>query len=132
MKPILHGLDQLKISGVERVPTEKVNVKSLIDTLEANYDKKVPEDWMNEYYQIAEIYKVLFSKGFLPDEMMNRYETQILQYAYENIDEDLEDTVNGPHASTGRDYYYEFGRSLGVEKQASVLKEHLDEESDFI
>lgn len=131
MKVKLHGIQDLT-TVVEKVPTEKVNVANLITTFEANLDKSMPMDWLIRYGKISKIYKVLFTQGELPKSMLDEYSGEILEIAYEHINEDLQDVMDKASSSSGRDYYYEFGRSLGVEQQASVLKEFIDEESDFI
>lgn len=132
MKPTLHGIDQINNVIVTRVPSDKINVDALIQTFESNMDKSLTTEWLKEYHKISSIYKVLFTNGELPDEMLKNTSYEILEMAAENITHDLDEIVEKPTYSSGRDYYYEFGRSIGVEQQASRLKEHIDEECDFI
>lgn len=132
MKPTLYGIDQISSVIVTRIPSEKINVDALIETFENNLDKATPADWLRQYGDISSIYKVLFTEGELPQEMLDTMPPETLEIACENIEEDLEELIARPTNSSGRDYYYEFGRSLGVELQASRLKEHLSEDCDFI
>ncbi|MEK1828816.1 hypothetical protein AAAC51_06605 [Priestia megaterium] len=88
---------------------------------------------MVRHEEITALYHILFSEGDLPPEVLNNTSYEVLQYAYENMDgEDLQDLMQGASSSSGTNYFYEFGRSLGVEVQASRLKEYIDEEHDFI
>ncbi|MES9681652.1 hypothetical protein ABWK22_01725 [Gottfriedia acidiceleris] len=132
MKPTLHGFDEVCDVIVTRIPSEKINVNALIDTFHNNLDKVTPSDWIERYGKISTVYKTLFTNGELPEEMLESTSHEILEMAAEHIADDLEELANKPRQSNGRDYYYEFGRSLGVEKQASELKEHISEDCDFI
>ncbi len=132
MKPTLHGINQLSNVIVTRIPSDKINVNALIETFESNQDKATPTEWLQQYDEIASIYKILFTEGELPQEMIDKTSHEVLEMACEHISHDLEELIEEPTTSNGRDYYYEFGRSLGVEEQASKLKEHLAEDCDFV
>lgn len=131
MKPILHGLEKFEGSGkVEKVPCEKVNVEALIETFESNKDKAIPKDWMMRYEKIAAIYKTLYTTGEVPNGISS--DDEIFEMAQECLGQDITRIMERPMYTSGRDFHYEFGRSLGVEQQASQLKEYLDEDCDFI
>lgn len=131
MKPILHGLEKFEGSGkIEKVPCEKVNVEALIETFESNRDKAKSLDWIQRYEKIAKIYTSLYTTGRIPADVSPSDE--VFEMAQEHLDRDIMRIMAQPSHSSGMDYHYEFGRSLGVEQQAAQLKEHLDEDCDFI
>lgn len=68
MKPTLHGINQLSNVIVTRIPSDKINVNALIETFESNQDKATPTEWLQQYDEIASIYKILFTEGELPQE----------------------------------------------------------------
>lgn len=132
MKPILHGLDRLIASQTTRVPTDVIDVPALVATFERNIDRQIPDEWTTRYKEISDIYKELFTKGELSQETLDRVPFETLEIAHEHISRDLSILLDTPQPTSGRDYYYEFARSLSVEKAAANMKEHLDEECDFI
>lgn len=133
MKPILHGLTHLHGVTVEtKILTEKINLEGLIRTLEHNQDKALPEDWLVNYQQIAPIYKTIYTEGEIPEEDLEGIDTVILEMASECVDEDVEDILFNAELTSGRNYHYEFCRSIGVEEMASRLTEYIDDECDFI
>lgn len=132
LKAKMHGMSSIANNEV-KVQSEKLNLVGLIATFEANLDKQPQKDWMVQHEEITALYNILFSEGDLPPEVLNNTSYEVLQYAYENMDgEDLQDLMREASSSSGTNYFYEYGRSLGVEVQASRLKEYIDEEHDFI
>ncbi|UOE58154.1 hypothetical protein [Cytobacillus oceanisediminis] len=132
MRPTLHGINRLSNVTVEKVLTEKINIQGLINTLEANRDKAIPEDWSQHFQVISTVYTHMFTDGELPPDLVRGLDYSYLEMAQEGLDHELDILMAGPKQMDGRIYYYEYARSLAVEKQASELKEHLDEDSDFI
>ncbi len=132
MGPILHGLDQTSNVTTVKVPTDKINLEGLLNTFESNLDKRLPEEWLTNYREISSIYKLLFTYGELPEDVLMNTDYTILEMAAENIESELEDVINAPGHTSGRDFYYEFARSIGVEKKAAMLKEAIDEDCDFV
>ena len=133
MKPIFHGLDQLRGSEViVKVPCERIDLDSLIQTFENNLDKRLPEDWLGNYKQIAPLYHHLYADGEIPVELVYDMDDSIVEMATECIDDDLEDILFEAATSSGRNYHYEYCRSVGAEQMASNLTEFIDEDCDFI
>lgn len=132
MKPVLHGVNQLSNVKVEMIPTDKVNVTGLINMFEANLDKQIPKDWSQLYQTISTIYRLMFFKASLPEQLIKETSYDIFEMASECLNEELETLIETPRQITGQNFYYEFARSLAVENQALEMKEYLDEECDFI
>ncbi|MEX3713458.1 hypothetical protein ABFV99_13735 [Cytobacillus horneckiae] len=132
MHPRIYGIETLNHQVIIKTPSDKVNVDSLIKTFESNLDKAASKDWLDKYNEIFPIYKTIFTYGELPEAMLEGISYELLEMAEENISQELYVLIDKPQASTGKDYYYEFARSLGVESQAANLNEYLDEDCDFI
>lgn len=132
MKPTYYGVQKLIASQTTKVPTEEINVPALIETFENNQDKQLPADWLELYGRIEKIYTELFTKGGLSQETLDNTSFEVLQFAHENIDDNFDEFDVKPQPSDGRNYYYEYARSFGSEMSGAKMKQHLDEECDFI
>ena len=130
MKPIFYGINERNEDQFIKVPCEKVNIEKLLCTFENNLDKAVPEEWLNIYPKVTSIYKTLYTTGSLPDDL--EIEDIYLEYAEEDIMNDIEEILAKPRYTGQLNYHYEYIRSLAMDMQASRLKEYLDEECDFI
>lgn len=133
MKPILHGLDRLKGNEVEvKIPCERIKLESLIQTFEDNLDKRLREDWLANYSEIAPLYRHLYAEGEIPTELIMDMDDTIVEMATECIEDDIENMLFEATLTSGRNYHYEYCRSIGTEQMAANLTEYIDEDCDFI
>lgn len=132
MKPTLHGLEQMKVSTTVKVPAEKINYDNLINTLESNQDKAIPEEWLEYYQLVSTIYKELYTKGKISNQLLEQMPYDVLEMAADSIEDELDAYFFVARSNHGRDYFYEFSRSIGMDMQGSKLKERISDECDFI